>query len=184
MSPTLRKFTLTAHVTSSVGWLGAVACFLVLATVGMTTTDPQLARATYVVMELIGWAVIVPLSFASLITGLVQSWSTPWGLFRHYWVVAKLLINLLATVVLLVHMKPIGHLADAAATAALTDDLTGTRWQVTADAAAAVLVLLLATALSVFKPKGRIRHRPPRSYPNSLTTNPPPPHSEPHPTAS
>lgn len=71
MSPTLRKFTLTAHVTSSVGWLGAVACFLVLAAVG-----------------------------------------------------------------------------------------------------------------SVFTPKARIRHRPPRSYPNGLTTNPPPPTGFPHPTAS
>jgi hypothetical protein len=27
MTPGLRKFALTAHVTSSVGWLGAVAAF-------------------------------------------------------------------------------------------------------------------------------------------------------------
>lgn len=154
MNPTLRKSALTAHVTSSVGWLGAVACFLVLATIGMTTADDRLARAAYVVLEPIGWAVIVPLSFASLVTGLIQAWGTPWGLFRHYWVVAKLLINVLATAALLVHMRPIGHLAEAVA---LTDDLAGMRWQVTVDAAAAVVVLLVATALSVFKPKGRIR---------------------------
>lgn len=31
MNPRLRKLTLTAHVTASVGWLGAVTAFLVLA---------------------------------------------------------------------------------------------------------------------------------------------------------
>lgn len=30
MTPALRKLNLTAHVTCSVGWLGAVASFLVL----------------------------------------------------------------------------------------------------------------------------------------------------------
>jgi hypothetical protein len=36
MAPGLRKFVLTAHVTSSVGWLGAVAGFLALAVAGLT----------------------------------------------------------------------------------------------------------------------------------------------------
>lgn len=39
MTPRLRKFALTAHVTSSVGWLGAVATFLALAVVGLTSQD-------------------------------------------------------------------------------------------------------------------------------------------------
>ncbi len=34
MKPALRKLTLTAHVTASVGWLGAVAAYLVPAIVG------------------------------------------------------------------------------------------------------------------------------------------------------
>ena len=51
-------------------------------------------RATYLVMEPAAWVVLVPLAFASLLTGLVQSLSTTWGLARHYWVLFKLLINL------------------------------------------------------------------------------------------
>lgn len=57
--------------------------------------------------------VIVPFSVACLLTGLVQSLGTVWGLLRHYWVIAKLLITVAATVLLLVHMQPVGHLADA-----------------------------------------------------------------------
>ena len=52
MTPLLRKFVLTAHVTSSVGWLGAVAGFLVFAVTGLTSQDVQIVRAAYLAMEL------------------------------------------------------------------------------------------------------------------------------------
>ncbi|QYX76162.1 hypothetical protein [Streptomyces akebiae] len=151
----LRKATLTAHVTASLGWLGAVAAFLALAVAGLVSDAPQTVRSSYVAMELVGWFVIVPLAGASLVTGVVQSLGTVWGLLRHYWVIAKLLITVVATVVLLVHMQPVGHLADAAARAALADgELEGMRIQLIADAAAALVVLLAAASLSVFKPRG------------------------------
>lgn len=155
MGANLRKFALTAHVTSSVAWLGAVAAFLVLAVAGLTSEDLQLVRAAYLGMELIGWFIIVPLSFASLLTGLVQALGTTWGLFKHWWVVIKLVLTILATIVLLVHMQPIGHLADVVAAATLAGgELRGLRIQLIADAGAAVIVLLVTTTLSVYKPRG------------------------------
>ena len=155
MTPGVRKLALTAHVTSSVGWLGAVGAFLVLAIAGLSSDDSQLVRAAYLTMELTGWFVIVPLSLASLLTGLVQSLGTTWGLFRHYWVVAKLFISVLATVILLVHMQPIGHMADVVRAATLArGEMAGVRIQLIADAGAAIVVLLIATGLSVYKPRG------------------------------
>ena len=47
MTASLRKFALTAHVTCSVGWLGAVAGFLALAVTGLTSPDAQMVRAAY-----------------------------------------------------------------------------------------------------------------------------------------
>ncbi|NWF24704.1 hypothetical protein HW130_00195 [Streptomyces sp. PKU-EA00015] len=156
--PRLRKLTLTLHVACSVGWLGAVAAFLALAVTGLTSNAPQTVRGAYLAMDVIGWYVIVPFSAASLLTGLVQSLGTVWGLLRHYWVIAKLLITVVATLLLLVHMQPVGHLADAAAQAALAGgELEGMRIQLIADAAA-LLVLLMAAALSVFKPRGVTRY--------------------------
>src|ERR687891_609408 len=93
MAPRFRKFALIAHVTSSVGSLGSVAVFLALAVSGLTSQDAQMVRAAYVAMELSAWYVIVPLVLASLLTGLVQSLGTTWGLFRHFWVLAKLLLT-------------------------------------------------------------------------------------------
>jgi uncharacterized membrane protein len=145
LPPRLRKLTLTLHVTSSVGWLGAVAAFLAVA--GLTSSAPQTVRGAYLAMDVIGWYVIVPFSVASPVTGLVQSFGTVWGLLRHYWVIAKLLITVVATLLLLVHMQPVGHLADAAARAALAGgELQGMRIHLIADAAAALLVLLTAAA--------------------------------------
>jgi hypothetical protein len=155
MAPRLRKFALTAHVTASVGWFGAVAGFLALAVAGLASQNSQMVRAAYLAMELTGWFVIVPLSLASLPTGLVMSLGTEWGLFRHYWVVAKLLITVLATLLLLVHMQPVGHLARVVAETTLArGELAGLRVQLVADAGAALLALLVATVLSVYKPRG------------------------------
>ena len=155
MTPALRKFGLTAHVSSSLGWFGSVTAFLALAVSGLTSRDAELVRAVYLAMNLIGWSVIVPLSVASLLTGLVQSLGTPWGLFRHYWVVIKLLITVFATILLLVHMQPVGHLARVVATATLAGgELAGLRIQLVADAAAALAALLVAATLSVYKPRG------------------------------
>jgi uncharacterized membrane protein len=159
MAPRLRKSVLTAHVVSSVGWLGAVAGFLALALAGRLSGDPDTVRAAYLATELTTWFVIVPLCLASLLTGIIQSLGTTWGLLRHYWVVMKLALTLLATILLLVHTQPIGVLADiAAATALSASDLAGLRLQLIFDAGAALLVLLIATILAVFKPRGVTRY--------------------------
>ena len=157
--PRLRKFALTAHVTSSVGWLGAVAGFLALAVAGLTSRDAQTVRAVYLVMDLTAWYVIVPLCLASVLTGLVSSLSTTWGLFRHYWVLLKILITIPSSLMLLVHMQPISYMAGVAANTPLSIlDLHGLKIQLVIEAGAAVLVLLVATALSVYKPKGMTRY--------------------------
>ena len=155
MTPALRKFVLTAHIISSVGWLGSVAVFLALSIAGLTSSDAQRIRAAYVAMDLTGWFVIVPLSFASLVTGLINSLGSTWGLFRHYWVLFKLLIAIVATGLLLLHMQPTSYVANVAATGALSAaDLRSIRIQLVADAGAAIVVLVIATVLSVYKPRG------------------------------
>jgi len=155
MAPGLRKLALTAHVTSSIGWFGAVAAFLALALVGLTSQDAQLARAFSLAMELITRFVIVPLAFASLLTGIVSSLGTKWGLFRYYWVLLKLLITVLATLILLVHTQPIERLADTAAKGWLLGaDVYQDQLQMVVAATAALVALLTLTALSVYKPRG------------------------------
>ena len=155
--PRLRKFVLTAHVTSSVGWLGAVAVFLALGVVCLTSQDGQVVRAVYLAMEPAGWLVLVPLALASLLTGLIQSLGTKWGLFRHYWVVVKLVINVVAIIVLLAYTQTLGYLAEVAAQSSV--DLGALRSpSPLIHAALGILLLLVAATLSVYKPRGMTRY--------------------------
>ncbi len=164
MSPGLRKFALTAHVASSVGWLGAVAGFLALALSALISQDALTVRAAYLAAALLTWYVIIPLSVIALFTGLVQALGTPWGLFQHYWVLFKFLLTVLAVIFLLLHAQLIDYLASVAAQTSLVHmeymemeghtDLYQLRIQIVADAGAAMPLLLVNTALSVYKPRG------------------------------
>jgi len=147
---------LTTHVASSVGWLGAVAVFLVLGVVAMTSADTETVRAVYRVAEPAAWFALVPLALASLVTGLIQSLCTTWGLFQHYWVLFKLAMNVGAVAVLLMYMKTLDYLARVAATTEPTGhDLIVLRTpSVALHSFLALLLLLTATVLAVHKPRG------------------------------
>lgn len=107
-------------------------------------------------MEIIGRSVVVPCSLAALFTGIVQSLGTPWGLFRHYWVVVKLVLALLGTLILLVHMRTVTSAADLAAQMTVSSlSLRPMQVPLVVHAAGGLLVLLTATVLSVYKPWGK-----------------------------
>lgn len=152
LSPRLRKFSLTLHVASSVGWLGAAAAYLGLVVGALTHRDPQMVRAAYLAMEPITWFAIVPLAFASLLTGLVESLGTQWGLFRHYWVVFKLLLTVFATTVLLGNTQTVRSLAALAADTP-DADISGLKGQLL-HSGGGLVVLFVTTVLAVYKPRG------------------------------
>lgn len=155
MRPNVRKVILILHISSAVGWLGATAAFLALALAGLSSHDDRLISSAYVAMNLVGWRVIVPLSLASLVTGLVQSLGSAWGLFRHYWVLLKFLITVVATGLLLLHMNLATRLSEIASGARLAPaHWHGIRLSMVADSAAAIALLTVNVTLSVFKPRG------------------------------
>jgi hypothetical protein len=151
MTPRLQKLTLLAHISFSVGWFGAIIPYIALAVAGLTSHDNQLLRATYISMELIGWYVLVPLSIAALLSGLVQALGTRWGLLRHWWIVAKFLLTIFAVAVLFRHMEDVSQMARAAretfvSSADFRPELI--------HSVGGSLVLFIAIMLSVFKPWG------------------------------
>ena len=156
MSPRGRKLALVAHVGSSAGWLGAVVTSLVLAVLALASNEAPVVRAVYLVLEPLGWYTLIPFSLAALLTGLIQSLGTSWGLLRHYWVLAKLLMNLFATAILLLYMQTLTFLADTARTTAAIGDVDALRNpSPVLHAVAAVALLLVALVLSVYKPRGQ-----------------------------
>jgi hypothetical protein len=154
LRPGLRKVVLTAHVTTSVGWLGAVAAYLVLDIATRVSQDVTTVRSAYIAMELTVRYAIVPLALAAVLIGILNALGTPWGLVRHYWVLIKLGLTVVATWVLLQEASVVGRFADLAATSADPRALGSTL----VHSGGGLLILLAITVLSVFKPRGVTRY--------------------------
>jgi hypothetical protein len=156
VTPGLRKLVLTFHLTSSLGWMGAVAAYIALGVAAVTTRDAEIVRAAWTAMELTGWYVIVPLALTALVTGVVISLGTPWGLFRHYWVLTSLVLTIFAVVILLSHMPTVSAMAELARRAGGPDP-RGMGGDL-GHAVGGLLVLLGITLLNVYKPQGLTRY--------------------------
>jgi hypothetical protein len=145
-----------AHITFSTGWIGGVIVYLVLGVAAVTSQDVETVRAAWTAMELAGWFALIPLSLASLMTGLIMSLGTKWGLFQHYWTLISFVLTVFATIVLLLHMPDVSYLANVAQEAegdrlaALGGDLF--------HPGIGLLVLLVIQALNIYKPRGLTRY--------------------------
>ncbi len=163
MTPAIRKLTITAHITFSVGWLGAVAAFLVLSITGLTSHDAEVVRGAYLSMDLISRFIVIPMCFAALATGLFQALGTPWGLFRYYWILVKFGLAIFATIALLIHQFAVMAVAakrvsGAAAETLFAADFGPLKTELVRAPCLAILLLLGVTTLGVYKPWGLTRY--------------------------
>jgi uncharacterized membrane protein len=149
LSPGARRAVVCVHIVASVGLLGDCAALLATSVRAATTDDPALAAASYELMSLFSMVFGIPLSFASLATGLALGLGTKWGVLRYAWVTAKLLLIL--SVIL------VGALVIGPAEAAMVDGRGGRELLLPLAAAYDVVVLCAATGLSVYKPRRRAR---------------------------
>ena len=152
LSPRVRKAVLTVHIVASVGLLGDAAGFLAVAIRAATTADAAFADACYRVLQMFGIVFGIPLSVATLATGIALGVGTKWGVFRYPWVTAKL--------ALVVSVMAVGALVLGPSVQAMLDGTADAEAAIVAAAAYDVAALCLATGLSVFKPGRRMsRHR-------------------------
>lgn len=160
MPSRVRKLALAVHLTSSIGWIGAAVAYIPLVLVVLSNDYQRLVRDAILVMRSIDWFVILPLAYLALMTGLVMALGTPWGLFRHWWVVFSLLLTLAAVFVLTEYSLSLRDVAAVAAKPTLSySDLAMLK-----DPGHAVHniggigVLLAVAVLNIFKPQGVTRH--------------------------
>lgn len=154
MPPRVRQGVLLAHIITSVGWLGAVAGYLALDVAATAGNDPDTVRAAYVAMDLMVRYAIVPLAIATVVIGVINALGTRWGLARHYWVLIKLALTLMATAVLLLESRTVADLAELARSGTDPSELSGTL----VHSVGGLVVLIMVTALSVVKPRGLTRN--------------------------
>jgi hypothetical protein len=150
----LRKLVLAVHLAVSVGWLGAIAAYVPLDVVAATSADATVLRSAYLGMDAIVRYAIVPLALAALLTGVMISVTTRWGLFRHWWVVISFLLTTFATVVLLIETSTISSLAAVAADPASSADRLRSLGDTLFHSLGGLTLLIVVLVLNVYKPTG------------------------------
>ncbi|MDA8370845.1 MAG: hypothetical protein M0026_13405 [Nocardiopsaceae bacterium] len=157
LPPGWRKAVLSVHVIASVGWLGVHACLVALLAIGLAADGPARAGAAYTAAGMLVQTLVAPVSLTSLGTGLVLSSATPWGLFRHYWVAAKLVLTILLVFGSNLSLGPAVVEMAAAAQGGTAVPPDSDRLRYVVALSVALCALLAATLLSTVKPFGRIR---------------------------
>lgn len=89
-----RNLLVWMHVLTSVGWMSQALALAVLLTVGLSTRDPGLRVSAVTMAEVLDEHLLLYMGNASAFTGLMLSALTPWGYFRHWWVLTKFAITL------------------------------------------------------------------------------------------
>jgi hypothetical protein len=147
LSPPTRRWLLTVHIIASVGLLGDVAAVLAINVRAATTSDPVLAASAYELLDMFSVLFGIPLSLASLLSGLTLGFGTKWGVLRHGWTTAKLALILSVIVV--------GASVIGPSVGAMRSGEGGRETALILAGAYDVVALCLATWLSVFKPRTR-----------------------------
>jgi hypothetical protein len=155
LGPRIRKVVLTVHVLTSVGWIGACASYLTLTVAAMRSDSHDTVRAAFVSMEIVYFA-LVPLAAAALLTGLVQAVGTNWGLFRRYWVLAKLVLTLVAIAVMVLNLDSVSAHADHVSHGSVVE--SGAAAHQFRHAAGGLAILGVTAILGLYKPRGLTRY--------------------------
>lgn len=154
ISQRLRKFFLTLHIGTSVGWLGAAIAMLVLIT-ALVTEDSGLRNAAYTFMHIYDLAIMIPLGYLTFLTGIVLSLGTNWGLFKYYWIATKFVLT--TAVLIFAGIFTQNWVREAITNTTGGGDIGVLGVQLVANAVAFTIVFWTTTSLSVYKPWGKIR---------------------------
>jgi hypothetical protein len=138
-------------------WLGgAVTLNLMVLALGPAESGPQLYGFD-LACRFVDNAIIVPAALGCLTSGLLLSWLTPWGFFKHRWISVKWALTVACIMIGIVVLGPpvesqpalsgtfgLGALDDAVYAANRTGTLVG--------GSALILTLLFMLVISVLKP--------------------------------
>ncbi|HSA48884.1 MAG TPA: hypothetical protein VLH10_02070 [Yinghuangia sp.] len=154
----VRRAVNSSHVVVAVGLVGVEWVMVMLGVIARNSDDPALRHNVYEVMRSLVFAAGIPLAALSLVTGVVLSLRTPWGLWKHLWIKVKIVLLILVIVLGAgVVSSWVRELGAMTAPGGDPSGLTAVQWYQIAGASVQLAALIAATFLSVYKPSGKRR---------------------------
>ncbi len=157
LPPAWRKGLLVLHIISGIGWMGVDIALFILLITARTSDNALLVVSGFNAIRMIVPLAVPPLSLSILVTGVLLGLGTNWGLLRYWWVLVKLCLSLIMTMLVFTSLVP-G--VNAIALLDLTTVSAGTvraglgdlPTQLMFPPVVSFLMLGTATVLSVYKP--------------------------------
>jgi hypothetical protein len=155
VSPATYKVLLTAHIIVSVAWIGVVIAKIALKLFAVTAAEPATSAALFFATTRLDFT-FPPLALSTILTGVLLSLGTKWGLVQHYWVATKLALTF-GVIVTAVQFgtripRPIGQPSVEVGFVAV---ITAPATLLLTLSATLLLMLVVATILSTYKPWGK-----------------------------
>ena len=159
LRPRTRKSILVVHIASAGAWIGIDVVMAVVIFTALLGDDATRALC-YQALELFaGWPLVVA-GLVCLASGVVLGLGTAYGLVRYWWVVIKLVINIVFVALVPVALRPeVLEMAEQGRRFAAGLPATLAVGDLIYPPIVSPSGLLVATILAVFKPWGLIRKR-------------------------
>ncbi|MFG2740777.1 DUF2269 domain-containing protein [Streptomyces chartreusis] len=106
LSRPARRAVLVVHVVASASWVGLTLGLLALGITAAGTGSAVTVEASVRAMKLFADWLLLPVAFLTLVSGLVLSLGTQWGLARHRWVYVKFWLTLATTTATVFALRP------------------------------------------------------------------------------
>lgn len=154
LSRPARRASVVVHVVASASWLGLSLGLLALAVTAITTGSAVTAEASVRAMKLFADWLLLPAAFLTLLTGLLLSLGTPWGLARHRWVYVKFWLTLATITATAFALRPgLGATVTAVAETGSVPDTT----DIVMGPIVSLSAYVFMTVISILKPWGLTR---------------------------
>ncbi|WP_188454772.1 hypothetical protein [Virgibacillus oceani] len=89
LSITPKRWLVTVHILFAAIMFGNMITFLILSITAATANDSQLMESCYQIMHVLSKTSVKAATFGTIVTGILLSVLTKWGLFKFYWIIAK-----------------------------------------------------------------------------------------------
>jgi hypothetical protein len=167
LRPRARKAVLAAHIVASGAWIGADLVLGVLVVTALAATDTTLVELCLRVLPLLVGPILT-VGLLSLGTGVLLGLGTHLGLIRYWWVATKIVLTVALLVLVTVLLRPgVADVASAAARGVQPPDAASLIFPPVVSGTA----LVLMTALSLYRPWGRIGRSPTSATPETAPTS-------------
>lgn len=157
-----KQLLITIHVISIICWFGGVFCMFMLGLYMLNAENGEQLYYTLENMHLVDVMLIRYTALVALLSGLALSLWTNWGLFHYYWIVTKLILTICLILFGIAYLSPwLSQLlreADQGRSLALVNAaFLDKSYSLLGGAIANIVALAFMTAISYFKPFGKIK---------------------------